>query len=163
MVDSEKVSSGRVSSEYQHTSPVGQFRTSAGKFTCDLLELAELQAKLLKADAKSVAERSIGAAIFVLVGCLSLLGCMPVLIFGAASAVAYFFEIDPWVSQLMVGGCLSVISIAVVAISSRMLSKTGVQFKRSTEEFSKNIEWLKDIFGSVSPKKQSCEGGKSND
>jgi len=135
--------------DYQHASPVGQFRTSAGKFGCDLLELVELQGKLFKADAKSSVERSMGALIFALIGCLSLLGCMPVLTIGLASAISYFFAIEAWISQLTVGVCLSLISIATIAISLRTLSNTGNQFKRSTEEFSKNMEWVKNIFGGV--------------
>jgi len=148
--------------DYQHASPVGQFRTSAGKFGCDLLELAELQGKLFKADAKTAIERSMGAAIFALIGCFSLLGCIPVLTLGIASAIAYYFEIGTWFSQLLVGGCLSLISIAMIAISLRTLSNTGGQFKRSTEELSKNMEWVKNIFGGVSPGKQIYEGRRSN-
>ncbi len=141
MVDLEKMSQ-----DYQHASPVGQFRSSAGKFGCDLLELAELQGKLFKADAKSAVEKSMVAVLFALIGCLSLLGCMPVLFLGAASAVAYFFEIEIWVSQLAVGCSLSIISMVVIGLSLKKLSSSGEQFKRSSEEFSKNIQWAKEIF-----------------
>ncbi|MCY2986105.1 MAG: phage holin family protein [Planctomycetota bacterium] len=147
MVDSEKMRQ-----EYQHASPVGQFRSSAGKFGCDLLELAELQGKLLKVDAKSALEKSLGAILCALIGCLSLLGCMPVLFLGAASAVAYSLALETWVSQLVVGSTLSLVSIGTIGISLKRLSKTGEQFKRSTEEFTKNFEWAKDIFSSDSSK-----------
>lgn len=140
----------KMNQQYRHASPVGQFRTSAGKFGCDLLELAELQGKLFKADARSAVEHSVGATIFVLLGCLSLLGCMPVLVFGTASAIAYCFEIEAWLSQLAVGGILSLLSVAVITLSLRKLSKSGNQFKRSTEEFAKNIVWAKEILGGVS-------------
>jgi hypothetical protein len=145
MVDLEKMSQ-----DYQHASPVGQFRTSAGKFGRDLLELAELQGKLFNADAKSAVEKSMVAVLFALIGCLSLLGCMPVLFLGAASAIAYFCEVETWVSQLAVGCSLSIVSMATIGISLKKLSNTGEQFKRSTEEFSKNIEWAKDIFSGES-------------
>ena len=144
--------SEKVSQEYRHASPVGPFRDSIGKLGCDLLELAELQAKLFQADAKSAMEQSMGAMIFALIGCLSLLGCMPVLILGSAAAFAYFFEVQLWISQLTVGVVLSLISVAVIAVSMKKLSRSGAHFKRSAVEFSKNIEWAKGVFGSDSTK-----------
>jgi Putative Actinobacterial Holin-X, holin superfamily III len=141
MVDVEKISQ-----HYQHASPVGQFRSSAGKFGRDILELAELQGKLLKEDAKSTVEKSMGAVLFALLGCSCLLGCMPVLFLGTASAVAYLLGIETWVAQLAVGSSLSIASIATIGLSLKKLSNTGEQFKRSTEEFTKNFEWAKEIF-----------------
>lgn len=147
MVDIEKMSR-----EYQHASPVSQFRSSAGKFGCDLLVLAELQGKLLKSDAKLAMERSMGTAIITLIATCCLLGSVPVVIFGIASAVAYFFEMETWVSQLAVGCTFSLVSIAILATSLRRFAKTGFQFQRSVDELSKNIEWAKDIFSGVSSK-----------
>ena len=145
MVDVEKVNG-----KYQHAGPVGQFQTTAGKFASDLLELAELQGKLLKADAKLALTKSLGAATTVVIGCSCLLGCIPVVVFGLASAVAYYCEIDAWVAQLAVGGGLAILSVLCVVIALKTLSKASRQFKRSTEEFSKNIEWTKDVFHGVS-------------
>ena len=145
MVDIEKLNG-----KYQHASPVGQFQTTAGRFACDLLELAELQAKLLKADAKSALSQSIGAATTVAIGSIFLVGCVPVVVFGLASAVAYYCGIEAWVAQLAVSGCLAFLSILCIAIALKALSKTDRQFKRSAEEFSKNIEWTKDVFHGVS-------------
>ena len=145
MVDVEKISG-----KYQHASPVGQIQTTAGKFACDLLELAELQGKLLKADAKSAFSQSIGAATTVVVGTICLLSCMPIVVLGLASATAYYCGIEVWVAQLAVGGGLAFLSLLIVAIAVKRLSKTSRQFKRSAEEFSKNIEWTKDVFHGVS-------------
>jgi Putative Actinobacterial Holin-X, holin superfamily III len=141
MVDVEKISQ-----EYQHASPVGQFRSSAGKFGSDLFELAELQVNLLKTDAKSAVEKSIGSVLLALIGCLSLLGCMPVLFLGAASAIAYFFKLESWAAQLAVGCVLSIFSIATIGLSLKRLSDMGKEFKRSEEEFTKNLVWAKDVF-----------------
>jgi len=147
MVDFEKMSG-----DYHHTSPVGQLKSSAGRFGGDVLELVELQGKLLKADAKRTIEESVGAAIGALLGFFCLVGCLPVFSFGLASAVTHYFKIEPWISQLAIGGVLTLISITIIAIALRHLAKTGTQFKRSTEEFSKNMEWAKDIFGGIASK-----------
>ena len=145
MVDVEKISR-----EYQHANPVGQFKSTAGKFGCDLLELAELQGRLLKADAKSAMHKSLAAALCALIGCVCLLGCTPIVILGIASAAAYYFQIEPWIAQLSAACSFAIMSLAVIAIAARTLSKSGVQFKRSTEEFAKNLAWAKDIFKGVS-------------
>lgn len=145
MVDLEKING-----KYEHAGPVSQFTETAGKFACDLLELSELQAKLFKADARAVFKHSIGAIAMALIGCTCLLGCMPVVVFGLASAVTYFFQIDDWVAQLIVGGSLALLSFSCVAVAYKNLSRTSVQFKRSTQEFSKNLEWTKDVIRGVS-------------
>ena len=145
MVDIKKMSD-----EYQHSSPVGSFTTSAGKFGCDVLELLELQGKLLKADALMSIRQSKGAAVTILVGSLCFLGCVPILILGIASAVTYLFDIPSWVSQLSVASCFAIISMILVACAIRTLSKPRPQFERSLEELSRNIEWAKNLFQSQS-------------
>jgi len=139
--------------DYHHISPIGQLKSSAGRFGGDILELVELQGQLLKADAKRTIEKSMGAAISALVGFFCLMGCLPVVSFGLASAITYYFKIEPWISQLVIGGVLSIISITIIAIAARTFATTGVQFQRSTDEFSKNLEWLKDILGGMVSKK----------
>ena len=91
MVDLEKING-----KYEHAGPLGQFTETAGKFACDLLELSELQAKLFKADARAVLRQSIGAIAIALIGCTCLLGCIPVVVFGLASAVTFYFQ-NGWV------------------------------------------------------------------
>ena len=147
MVDLEKMNG-----DYHHTSPVGKLKSSAGRFGSDILELVELQGKLLKADAKRTMEKSMGAAISALIGFFCLVGCLPVVSFGLASAVTHYFKVDLWISQLAIGGILSFVSIIIIAIAVRILATTGMQFKRSTEEFSKNLEWAKDIFSGTGSK-----------
>ncbi|HUP78974.1 MAG TPA: phage holin family protein [Pirellula sp.] len=147
MVDIEKISE-----KYEHAGPVTQFTESAGRFACDLLELTELQASLFKADAQSVFKESINAIATVAIGCSLLLGTIPVVVFGLASATAFYWQIDVWIAQLAVGGGLTLLSLMFIAGSFKTLSKSTKRFKRSTAEFSKNMEWTKDVIRSVSSK-----------
>ena len=80
-----------------------------------------------------------------MIACCCLLGSLLVIGFGLASAVAYYFQWEEWVAQLAVGGCLSMLSIVVAAISFKNVTRVS-QFKRSSEEFSKNLEWTKSVF-----------------
>ena len=144
MVDVEKVS-GR----YRHSNPIGDLKSSAGAFACDLLELAELQGKLFQADAKAAVHQSVGLTATLFVACSFLLGCLPVAVFGLASALAYFCEIETWVAQLVVGGGLSFLSVLVAAIAVKKLSKISQQFKRSSDELAKNLKWTKNVINGV--------------
>lgn len=145
MVDIEKMN-GR----YRHSNPVGDLQSTAGAFASDLLELAELQGKLLRADGESAVRQSIGSAVTLVISCTCLMSCLPVVVFGLASAVAYSFEIETWVAQLAVGGSFSLFSILAAAIAFRNFSRISLQFKRSLAEFSKTLEWTKNVFKGVS-------------
>ena len=122
------------------------------RFACDLLELTELQAKLFKADAHAVFKESLGSIAIAVLGCSFLLGSIPVVVFGLASAVALYWQMDEWIAQLAVGGGLALMSLILIGWSFRTLSKSSTQFQRSIAEFSKNIEWTKDVIRGVSAK-----------
>ena len=147
MVDLKKING-----KYEHAGPVSQFTETAGRFACDLLELTELQAKLFKADAQSVLKQSLGAIAMAMVGCSILLGSIAVAVFGLASAVAFFGQMDEWIAQLAVGGGLALLSLMSVVWSFKTLAKSSIQFQRSTAEFSKNMEWTKTVIRGVSSK-----------
>ena len=147
MVDLEKLNG-----KYEHASPVSQFTETAGRFACDLLELTELQAKLFKADAHAVFKESLASIAIAVLGCSFLLGSIPLVLFGLASAVAIYWQLDEWIAQLAVGGGLAFLSLILIGWSFRTLSKSSIQFQRSTAEFSKNIEWTKDVIRGVAAK-----------
>lgn len=141
MVDIEKMNG-----KYKHSDPVEDMKSSVGAFACDLLELVELQGKLLREDAKLAARKSIGTAAAFTISCCCLMGCLPVAGFGFASAIAYHFDLEDWIAQLAVGGSLSVISILVAVIAFKNFTRVSHQFNRSAEEFSKNLAWTKNAF-----------------
>ena len=147
MVDLKKVNG-----KYEHAGPVSQFTETAGRFACDLLELTELQAKLFKSDAHAVLKQSLASIAIAILGCSLLLGSIPVMVFGLASAVAYYGQMEDWIAQAAVGGGLALLSLIFIGWSLKTLAKTSIQFQRSTAEFSKNIEWTKDVIRGVSAK-----------
>ena len=147
MVDIEKMNKG-----YEHTNPVQQFRSTAGNFGCDLLELVELQGKLIRADAKLAMEKSTASARVALIGVCITLGSLPIAILGVSSGIAYYFDIETWVSQLLVGCGFVLAGLIVVVLAMRGLARSSGQFQRSADEFSKNVAWVKKIFSSQSSK-----------
>ena len=141
MVDIEKINR-----KYKHSNPVEDMKSSVGAFACDLLELAELQGRLLRADAKLAVRKSVGTAAAIAISCCCLMGCLPVACFGFASAIAYYFELEDWVAQIAVGGSLSAISILIAAIAFKSFTRISYQFDRSADEFSKTLAWTKNAF-----------------
>ena len=145
MVDIEKVNG-----KYRHSNPVVDLKSSAGAFARDLLELAELQGKLFHADTKSAVHESVGSVAAIVISCSCLLGSLPVVVFGLASAIAYYFELEAWLTQLAVGGVFSLMSITAAAIAFKKITRVGEQFTRSSAEFSRNLEWTKSVFNGES-------------
>jgi hypothetical protein len=141
MVDIEKMNG-----KYKHSNPVEEMQSSIGTFVCDLLELAELQGKLLKADSKLAVQKSIGTAAAFAISCCCFIGCLPVMGFGLASAVAYYFELEDWIAQIAVGASISFMSVLTATIAFRNITRIHRQFHRSTDEFSKNLTWAKNAF-----------------
>ena len=89
MVDLEKMNGN-----YHHVSPVGQLKSSAGRFGGDIFEPVKLQGKLLKADAKRLTEKFTGAAVSAMIVFFFLVGCLSAVGFALASAVTHYFEVD---------------------------------------------------------------------
>ena len=140
MVDIEKIEN-----RYRHSSPINDFKSTAGAFARDLFELAELQAKLLKADSQLAMRQSIGSVTAIVISSCCLLGCLPVLFLGLASAFSYCFAIDVWLAQLTIGISFSVLSLITATFAFRNLAGVHERFKRSIDEFSKTFAWIKQV------------------
>jgi len=145
MVNVEKMN-GR----YEPTNPIGQFSKTASRFVNDLLELSELQAKLAKSDFQEVLQRSISSILGAIIGMSLLLASLPVLLFGLASALAWYYEIEPWITQVVVGGGVAILSIAIVVLAIRGLLRLKNAFQRSTNELTKNMDWAKSVVRNLS-------------
>ena len=135
----------KMNGKYEATNPIGQFSKTASRFANDLLELSELQAKLAKSDLVEVVNRSFGSIVTAIVGTSLLLASLPVLLFGLASALAWFCEIEPWIAQVVIGGSVAMLSIAMVAIAIRGQLRLKNAFQRSANELAKNMDWAKSV------------------
>jgi uncharacterized membrane protein YciS (DUF1049 family) len=109
----------------------------------DAIELAELQARLLKLDAQAAARNSgIGAALVVVGVCL-LLGCVPValLAFGEWFVVQFDWSRGTaYAAAAAIGLALS----AVAATAAWMRVRTALaSLQRSRDELNRNLAWIK--------------------
>lgn len=128
------------------TPPVRGFMDQAAEVTGSMIELAELQVQLVKADAKAACVRSITSVVTVVLSGLLMMASWPVLLLGLAGVIAKRLDVDLATMQLVVGTCGLVIAAVCVIIAGRALGKATSAFQRSSEEFSKNVSWIKTLF-----------------
>lgn len=129
-------------------SPVSGFAGQAANVLGDLIELGELQARLVKADAHASAKQMTRPIAVLLVGVCAALASLPVLAIGCASCLAHFTALNAWQSQLLVGLLVAAIAAATVYLSVRAIRRSVLQFERSATELAKNLAWLKSVLGS---------------
>jgi hypothetical protein len=126
-------------------SPVSGVASQAANVLGDMLELAELQARLAKSDAMKATKTAVKPAGWLIIGICAALGSLPILTLGLATLLADLTPLTAWMSQLLVGGLVAIISLTLIYFSVRRLRKVTAQFQRSADEFAKNIAWAKVV------------------
>ena len=118
---------------------------NVGDLAHDIMELGELQTALLKVDVGQWS-RQLTVPLIVLVGAAVLwLGTVPVLLSALAYVLVEFAEWSLALSYLVA----SLLGLAVGGVGAafgwlKLRSSVSV-FRRSQEEFSHNVRWLKQV------------------
>lgn len=109
----------------------------------DAIELAELQGQLLVLDAKIASRQAwIGLALVVVAACL-LLGAMPVALYALAELFVAQLE-WPRAAALATSAAIGLaLSAIAVAAAWRRLKVALASLRRSREELSRNVAWIK--------------------
>ncbi|MFO0909368.1 MAG: phage holin family protein [Isosphaeraceae bacterium] len=114
-------------------------------FGNDVFTLAELQARLVVLDLKECVSRATVPSI-VLVGAVMLaLGAVPVALLGIAELLATTLGIRAGWAMLLVAFSAILLAGVVLAAFSRRLTGSVQSFRRSTEEFVRNIAWIRTV------------------
>jgi hypothetical protein len=116
---------------------------SFADLTHDVIELAELQTKLLKLDVKETSQKAQTSAILAVAGACVLLGTIPVLLCTVAYLLIEFAQWPHWAG-------FGVATLVGLVIGGGVLAAAYAKFKngigsmeRSSEELRRNIEWVK--------------------
>lgn len=144
MVDFE----AEVRGDSRRQSPVASFAGKAANVVGDMLELAELQAQLAKADTGAAIRRAIRPLAFLLLGSCGAIACFPVLVLGIASCVDAMTILNSWQSQLVVAGVGVLLASLTVWIAARRFLTSLRPFRRSADELAKNLEWIRSVIRS---------------
>lgn len=108
----------------------------------DVMTLADLQAKLARADLDETVTEAKVPAIGLVVGLVVLLVSLPILMVGLAELLVSYDALPRFGSYLAVGGGFAVLAALTSWLCLRSLSKCGRSFGRSKEEFSRNVSWI---------------------
>jgi len=117
--------------------------TSFSELTHDAIELAELQAQLFALDVKETSESTKTSLILAIVGSCLLLGTIPIALIALAELL---IEQLDWSHAVSYG----VATLVGILVSAGILATAFARFrsglssmKRSREELSRNIAWIK--------------------
>ncbi len=142
MADQASVS--RSNGSNNHASPLTMVSNIAD-FGNDIATLAELQAKLTLLDAKDAVSKATTPLIILGAGVALALASLPVILIGLADVIARSANLPAGICQLVVG--LAALVLAGVAGFVGWRGSTGSlsSFRRSTEEFTRNISWVRTV------------------
>ncbi len=131
-------------------SPAVSVIENLAEFGNDIATLAELQAQLAAVDLKESAGRALLPVALVAVALVVIVGCVPILLFGAAALIAPLLEIsNDWMAlgaALLIVGFAALLLFGIIAVVAAL--RIGPSFsalKRSHEEFLRNMSWVKTV------------------
>ncbi len=115
------------------------------EFGNDVATLVELQAKLAVFDAKDCVGRATTPLVVLVVGAAVALAAVPVILFGLADLIASATSISPGAARLIVGLVTMGAAGAAAFVSLRTVGASLDSFRRSREELTRNISWLRTV------------------
>lgn len=115
------------------------------EFGNDIATLVELQAKLAAYDAKECVSRAVWPIIFLAAGAAVALSSLPILLLGTADLLARLSGWPEWVSRLVTAVVALAIAGLVAFLSLREATSSVNSFRRSTEEFTRNLSWVRTV------------------
>ena len=131
--------------------PIQGVTEGASSVLGDAFDLAELQAKLLRADAKSCGERAKLALLGLVVTLALLIAALPVIASGLAQWMAWGLDWPLWICQLSVGFVFTALGLVGGYLCLRRLKSSLQSFESSQREAADNIRWLRQALSRTFP------------
>lgn len=132
-----------VTNRVEQHGPVSGFAAQAANVAGDVVELAELQARLAKADAKQAVNQAKLPILAIIVGSCMAIASLPVLTLGIASLLQAVTPLTLWQSQLIVGVITAIAALLLIYWAIKAAARSLLRFQRSAEQFANNVAWLK--------------------
>jgi hypothetical protein len=111
----------------------------------NLLTLAELQARLTAIEIRQNLDSLKAGGVLMLVGLLLAIAGMSVLMVGAAELLVSEVGMKRGYALLSAGSLAIVVAGSCLGIARRWLSKSPLGFPVASEEFARNLNWLRTI------------------
>jgi uncharacterized membrane protein YqjE len=111
----------------------------------NLLELAELQARLARLEVQEGMRPTTRALTGIVVGAFLALFSLVFILVGVAELLVSQLGWDRGVSYLVTAGVALVGGVVLAVISLESLRRQGIRLQRSREEWSRNWKWLRTV------------------
>jgi hypothetical protein len=114
----------------------------------DVVELGELQVRLLVNDTKSVVRKSIVPLILMVAAASTLLGAIPIALLALSEALTTEVGLARPLSLLISAIVAVVLAVALYYLGRWRLRQSVHQLDSSREELAQNAAWFKQVIGS---------------
>jgi hypothetical protein len=127
-------------------SRAGSVVSNIADLSSDVATLVELQARLAAIELKDNTRRASAPAAWMAVASSLLLASLPVVLIGASELLATALNLTQrgW-AYLIVAAAASVIGVVVAVLAWRRLVSGFDGFRRSREELTRNIAWIRTV------------------
>ena len=123
----------------------GSMVGNIAEFGNDIATLVELQAKLAVHDTKECVGRITYPAVVLAAGAVIIVSSIPILLLGLADLLAKTMGLQDWASRVIVAVVAMVVAALVAFLSYREAVSSITSFRRSTEEFTRNLSWVRTV------------------
>ncbi|MFO1019446.1 MAG: phage holin family protein [Planctomycetales bacterium] len=110
----------------------------------DLVRMADLQLQLLKLDLVQFWSESCRSMVIVGTSAIAILGAIPVLLMGISGALQAWLGLSAQVSQMTVALIVIVLGAFLLRGSLLTVGEAAKSLKRSQEEFTNNLTWMRE-------------------
>ena len=119
--------------------------TNVASFGENLLNLAELQARLTTIELRRNFDSAKSAGVLIIVGAVLAVAGLPVLLIGIAELLMTELGIKRGYALLTTSTAAIVVGVTFVAIASHWLGRHPLGLGLAGEEFNRNMNWLRTI------------------
>jgi len=140
-----KPGEGNADGRSSNGTPEGRLVGGIAEFGNDIATLAELQYKLAMLDMSEATRKALIPLALMVVGASFILGALPVLLFGVAELIVSAFNIRIGWALLLTSVTTIVLAGAVLTICALRIPDSLSVFRRSREEFQRNLAWVKTV------------------
>ena len=123
----------------------GSMVGNIAEFGNDIATLVELQTKLALYDSKECINRALWPLIILGAGAAMILASLPILMLGAADLLMDLTGLRSWASRLIVAVVAMAVAGIVGYLSLREATGSIHSFRRSAEEFTRNLSWVRTV------------------
>lgn len=139
-------------------SPTKAVARSLGELAHDAVTLADLQVELLKTELRNEVGGTVKSVLLLVFAVVVILGCVPVLLMSLAYALVELADFSQALSLLIATLVGLVIAGSLAALGWRKLRNDSITLQRSRDEFSRNVDWIKQVLKHKSnPTGSECE------